>query len=126
MIDINKIRAEIANSMAHPDCHKSPNQRFVHWAEGFDAARDKHLRILDKHIAEAERKPSGEWVKPNSFIWRLQRGDLRATVIEECKDAYTYLIGSPDYPDCFDPPVNPTLIAAQLAAEEAMKKMEER
>jgi hypothetical protein len=111
MSDLHKIRAEIAK---------------VFLESGSPDVGDC-LSILDAHIAEAERKPSGEWYEQvGGWVWALQGDKQSAVVLKEGDTKFTYLIGLPSLDECANPPVNPTLLAAQLAAEEAMKKMEEK
>ncbi len=114
MTDLHKIRAEI---------------EILDISVGaFNLHRDV-LRILDAHIADAERKPSERWDVLSHRVlpittWRVdsESCSLRVTMVHDgifrasIKDMKTTtLIG--EYP---------TLIAAQLAAEAEMKKMEEK
>ena len=99
--------------------------RFDHgWLAGLGIA----LAIIDKHLADAERKPRGEWKHDGGtkHAWYMstkahlgwvevhENGSFSSVVVDKKTHRRTII-------DTFE-----TITAAQLAAEEAMDEMEKK
>lgn len=119
MIDINKIRAEI-------DKQRLETEQ-TDWAIGFNLATKTILRIIDTAIAE-QRVPSGEWKRDGYHVacWVHKHDDYWVCVELHCNGTYESIVRPHGQYEKELRSEHPTLIAAQLAAEEAMKKMEEK
>jgi hypothetical protein len=122
MTDLHKIRAEIDNLRNKQNWNVNGGY--------YEQAIVDCLAILDAHIAEAERKPSGEWESDGHGVWELwstdiDDNDVPESIIRVLDDGWFGV-------EVFDnkwvelEPIFPTLRAAQLAAEAKMKKMEEK